>query len=228
MKKKVAILQSNYIPWRGYFDLINMVNEFIIYDIVQYTKGDWRNRNKIKTKNGIQWLTIPITHKSINQRVEETEVANISWGKKHWNTIQTNYGRAKFFKEYSNLFQELYNQKEKYLTKINLEFIKAINEILGIKTKISHCTDYKIIEGKNERLVALCIQAGASIYLSGPAAKNYIDENLFSEANIELQWMDYSGYPVYNQQYPPFIHEVTILDLIFNEGPNSINYLKSF
>lgn len=229
--KKVAILQSNYIPWKGYFDIIDSVDEFIFYDEMQYTKNDWRNRNKIKTQNGLIWLTIPCEAKGVisgGQRICDTKITDKRWAKKHWNSIQNAYAKAPYFKEYKSYFEDLYKscENEEYLCKINYKFIYAINKILDIKTKITYSQDYGLIEGKTERLVDLVKKAGGSEYLSGPAAKDYIDENLFNEANIKLNWMDYSGYKEYPQLFTPFEHGVSILDLIFNTGRDAINYIR--
>jgi len=228
--KKIAILQSNYIPWKGYFDLINMVDEFILYDDMQYTRRDWRNRNKIKTPQGLKWLTIPVEVKGkYYQKINETKISDKEWGKKHWTQITQNYKKTKYFKEYKELFQELYlNSKELYLSEINYKFITAINEILGIKTTIRWSSEFDLVDGKSERLLGICKDCNADIYLSGPAAKGYLDEELFKKENIKVEWMDYSGYPEYNQLYPPFEHGVTILDLIFNEGQNATKFMKSF
>lgn len=130
--KKIAILQSNYIPWKGYFDLINSVDEFVLYDDMQYTKNDWRNRNKIKTPQGVQWLTIPVTRKSLGQKIKDTQVSDPSWRNKHWKTICQNYGKAKYFSTYAPLFESLYlNDSSPYLSEINKNFILAINSMLG-------------------------------------------------------------------------------------------------
>ncbi len=230
MSKKVAIVQSNYIPWKGYFDLINLVEEFILLDEVQYTRRDWRNRNKIKTPNGLMWLTIPVTIKGrYFQRIRETVIADPEWNRRHWKSIGHNYSRAKCFYEYRELFEDLYlGCSERFLSQINYRFLSAICEILGINTKLSWSMDYRLIEGKTERLVDLCKQAGATEYISGPTAKGYIDEELFRQEGIMLQYMDYSGYPEYDQLFPPFDHHVSIIDLIFNEGPNAPTYMKSF
>lgn len=227
--KKVAILQSNYIPWKGYFDLINSVDEFIIYDDVQYTNRDWRNRNKIKTAQGTKWITIPLSVKKRSQKINETTIANKNWTKKHVNTIITNYSKAPYFDHYSSQLFALYVQlkNEMYLSAINYTFIKKICEILDIDTTFSWSSDYKLIDGKTERLVDLCKQANATEYISGPAARDYIDESLFAEEGIKLTWMNYDGYPEYEQLFPPFEHNVSIIDLIFNCGPNSRKYMKS-
>lgn len=226
--KKVAILQSNYIPWKGYFDMINLVDEFILYDDMQYTRRDWRNRNKIKTPNGLSWLTIPVEVKGkYFQKINETLISEPQWAKDHWATIKQFYGKAKYFKDYKDTFEQFYlNTNEQHLSIVNYELIKVINTILGISTKISWSSDYEIVDGKTERLLSLVQQAGGTEYISGPAAKDYIVDSFFTDAGIQLTWMDYSGYPEYNQLYPPFEHGVTVLDLIFNEGPDAMNYLK--
>ncbi len=225
----VVILQSNYIPWKGYFDMMNMADTFIIYDEVQFTKNDWRNRNKIKTANGIIWLTIPVKQQKLEQKINETFVVNNTWRKKHWNSIILTYAKTPYFKFYKNIFEELYlSSEEKNLHNINFLFLKAIANILEIKTKIISSSDLVLTEGKSQRLVDLCEQVGADTYLSGAAAKNYLNVSLFEKQKIKVQWMDYSNYPTYNQLYNEFEHAVSILDLIFNEGPNANKFMKSF
>jgi len=228
--RKVAILQSNYIPWKGYFDLINMVDEFILYDDMQYTRRDWRNRNKIYTARGLQWLTIPVNVKGkYFQKINETKISDKNWAKKHWETIKHNYAKAPYFQEYKDIIECLYlDTKEEYLSKVNYRFIMTINAILGIKTKIRWSSEFNLVEGRTERLFGICQDCDADIYLSGPAAKNYLDEELFNENGIQVEWMDYSGYPKYRQLHEPFEHGVTILDLIFNAGSQAQKYMKSF
>jgi len=228
--KKVAIIQSNYIPWKGYFDIIKRVDEFILYDDMQYTRRDWRNRNKIKTPRGLEWLTIPVEVKgNYLQAIKDTVISDHRWNDKHWQSIIHNYAKAKYFMQYRDIFQSLYTgSQERYLSAINYRFLTVICEILGIKTKISWSMDYQIVDGKTERLVSLCKQAGASEYISGPAAQGYVDEELFKIENIKLTWMDYSGYPEYEQLYPPFEHGVSIIDLIFNVGDDASKYMKNF
>jgi len=228
--KTIAILQSNYIPWKGYFDLINMVDEFILYDDMQYTKRDWRNRNKIKTAQGLKWLSIPVEVKGkYFQKINETKISSKDYLNKHLMTIKQNYSKSKYFKDYIDIFETLYlNCESVYLSDINYKFIIAICNILDIKTKIRFSSEFNLLDGQTERLVGICEECNADIYLSGPSAKNYINESFFIEKNIQIQWMDYSNYSEYNQLYLPFEHGVTILDLIFNEGPNSKKFMKSF
>jgi hypothetical protein len=228
--KSVAILQSNYIPWKGYFDLINSVDEFVIYDDMQYTRRDWRNRNKIKMSDGLRWLSIPVDVKGkYFQKINETQVSDLSWSLDHWKTISQVYSKARYFKEYNNIFEEFYSKnQEKNLSLINFRLMELVNSILGIKTRITWSSDYELLVGQTERLLGICQQAGADIYLSGPAAKDYFDESLAEKMGIKVEWMDYSGYPEYQQLYSPFEHGVSILDLIFNEGPNATKFMKSF
>ena len=230
MSKRLAIVQSNYIPWRGYFDLINSVDEFILFDDAQYTRRDWRNRNTIKTPNGLLWLTIPVQVRGkYLQKIKDTVVTDEDWTHQHWNSIVHNYSQAPHFKEYLEQFQQLYlGTKETHLSQINRRFITAICRILGISTVISWSMDYDLVEGKTARLVKMCKDAGATEYLSGPAARDYLDEELFRKEGIKLLYMDYSGYPEYHQLYPPFEPNVSIIDLIFNEGANATRCMRSF
>lgn len=229
--KKVAILQSNYIPWKGYFDIIDQVDEFIFFDNMQYTTRDWRNRNKIKTSNGLQWISIPVFAKGCQQtgqKISETKITDKRWAEKHWKSICNAYAKAPYFKDYKAYFEKLYKEceSEDYLCQVNYKFIVAILKLLNIKTKLRYDKDYELIDGKTERLIDMLQKAGATHYLSGPSAKDYIDEKLFEKAGIKLLWMDYSGYKEYPQLFPPFEHNVSILDLIFNTGEDAIKYIR--
>lgn len=226
--KKVAIVQSNYIPWKGYFDTIAAVDEFILYDDMQFTRRDWRNRNQIKTPQGVQWLTVPVKVKGkYHQTIRETEIDGADWAEAHWKALTQNYHRAPYFKEIADIFEPLYRQHcYVYLSELNRVFIEAICRYLGITTKISNSWYYQLIEGKTERLMDLCSQAGGTEYISGPAAKDYIDENIFNERGIKLTWFDYGGYPEYPQLWGEFTHGVTILDLMFNCGKDAQKYMR--
>ncbi|WP_417539705.1 WbqC family protein [Marinobacter sp.] len=227
--KKIAILQSSYIPWKGYFDLINMVDEFVIFDTAQYTKNDWRNRNRIKSNNGVQWVSIPCSQKSLSQRIIDTKITDPRWARKHWQTILQNYSKAPYFKHYREVFENFYRGEiDDFLSNVNFSLISIVNDVLGIKTKITSSNEYDLLEGQTEKLLGICEQAGADVYLSGPSAKDYFDTDLAEAKGIQVEWMDYSGYPEYRQLHEPFEHGVTILDLIFNEGPNAQKYMKSF
>jgi hypothetical protein len=230
VSKRVAILQSNYIPWKGYFDIINSVDEFILFDDMQYTRRDWRNRNLIKTRDGTKWLTIPVEAKGrFHQTIEETRISDPAWASAHWKTLTHSYAKAPHFDEYAPALEPLYlDSAEEYLSKVNHAFLLAICGFLGITTTISWSSEYEAAEGKTERLVSLCEQTGATTYLSGPAARGYIEPHLFEAAGIALEWVDYEGYPEYPQLYPPFDHHVSVLDLLFSAGGEAPAYMKSF
>jgi WbqC-like protein family len=225
--KRVAILQSNYIPWKGYFDLVARVDEFVLYDDMQYTRRDWRNRNQIKTPQGVQWLTVPVKVKGkFTQKINETEIDGTEWAEKHVRTLTQNYARAPYFREILDMVSPVYTSPPRYLSELNRRLIEVVCEYLRIKTKIVSSSDYSLKEGKTERLVDLCLQANATEYISGPAAKDYIQEELFREAGVTLGWFDYSGFPPYPQLYGEFVHGVTILDLLSNCGENSSRYMR--
>lgn len=223
--KKVAILQSNYIPWKGYFDIIAAVDEFILYDDAQFTKHDWRNRNLIKTPQGVHWLTVPVG-RDISRRIRDVGLVH-GWEAKHWKSLMGNYRRTPYFEDIAAWLAPLYTDKiYTHLSQLNRSFIEAICTYLGIKTAITNSWDYKLLDGKTERLVDLCVQAGATEYISGPAAKDYIEEQVFTDMGIELTWFDYAGYPEYPQLWGDFTHGVTILDLLFNCGQMSRQFMK--
>ncbi len=228
--KRVAISQSNYIPWKGYFDLINSVDEFILYDDMQFTRRDWRNRNKIKAKDGAQWLTIPVEVKGkYFQKISETHISDPGWGARHLQTIRANYARTPYFRDYAELFSDLYlNCSSLRLSEVNFTFLTAICDLLGIQTRLTWSHDYQLVQGKTERLVDLCRQVGAQHYVSGPSARAYIDDALFQQHGISVSYIDYAGYPEYSQRFPPFDHAVSIIDLLFNTGSDARRYMKSF
>lgn len=226
--KRVAISQSNYIPWKGYFDIISAVDEFILYDDMQFTRRDWRNRNLIKTPQGVQWLSIPVRTKGrYHQKISDTEIDGTDWAVAHWKAVTQNYRRAPYFSEIVAWLEPLYlEQSFTHISQLNRHFIESICNYLSIKTKLTSSSDYELIEGKTERLVDLCVQAVGTEYISGPAAKGYVDEKLFSDSGIKLTWFDYAGYPEYPQLWGGFTHGVTILDLLFNCGKDSPRYMR--
>ena len=224
--KKVAVLQSNYIPWKGYFDIIHDVDEFIFHDDLQYTKNDWRNRNKILVQGKPVWLTIPVGANE-NRLIIDVEMQDKSWQKKHWLTLKMAYGRLPGFKLYEDFFYNVYMEREwQYLYELNRYLIEKISQdYLGIKTKFSDSRDYQSHGKKNEKLLSLLQSANTNIYVSGPAAKDYIIPELYDSAGIKIVWKDYDGYPIYNQNSQEFAHYVSILDLLFNTGKDSPYYI---
>ncbi|MEM8953026.1 MAG: WbqC family protein [Verrucomicrobiota bacterium] len=229
MSKRIALLQSNYIPWKGYFDLIGLCDEFVIYDEVQYTKNDWRNRNKVKTPDGPKWITIPVKASNrFGQRILDTTTADDRWRAKHWRTISHSYAMSPFFEEFAPPFEKLYSSRigGDSLSEINLAFISEVTRILGINTPITSSLGYPSQGDKTERIMQICRQSGATHYLSGPAASRYIDQSAFQQEGITLEYIDYDSYPRYPQPHGDFTHAVSILDLIFSVGDSARSYMQ--
>ncbi|MDM0122300.1 WbqC family protein [Variovorax arabinosiphilus] len=231
--KKIAIVQSNYIPWKGYFDLIALVDEFVLFDDMQYTRRDWRNRNQIKTPQGVQWLTVPVLVKGkYTQKINETEIDGTDWAALHWRAFEQNYRRAPHFEEIAGWLAPIYQSTStpSHLSTLNRRLLEAVCAYLGIETRITSSSDYALSDGKTERLADLCVQAGADEYISGPAARDYVDAAVFADRGVTLRWFDYAGYPEYPQLWGDFIHGVTVLDLLFNCGkraPEFMRYVKA-
>lgn len=226
--KTVAIIQSCYIPWKGFFDIIRRVDEFILYDEVQFTRRDWRNRNRIKTAEGLRWLTIPVMNKGhYHTAIRDMLVADPTWADQHWQALLHAYRKAAHFNEVAPFVEDLYRScKETSLSEVNRYFLSALCGFLEIGTPLTCSSDYSVQhDDRTGRLVELCRAAGATRYLSGPSAQAYMDMECFRQAGIELEYMDYSGYPVYRQLHGEFEHGVSILDLIFNEGKAAHRFL---
>ena len=224
--KRVAILQSSYIPWAGYFDLIASVDEFVFYDDVQYTSRDWRNRNRIKTPQGVLWLTIPVGD-SIHRRICDVAIRDPGCGNAHWQRLRANYTRARCFDEVAPWLLPLYCEAQwSSLSAVNERLVRSICSQLGVSTRFSRSTDYLLEEGRSERLVSICQQAGASTYVSGPSARAYLDVPAFERANIEVSWFEYPAYPEYPQLWGAFVSQLSILDLLFNCGTQARRYMR--
>jgi len=220
--KSVAIIQSSYIPWKGFFDIINAVDEFVMLDNVQYTRRDWRNRNKIKSPAGTTWLTIPVKIKGkYEQLICETELDGRQWTRKHLAAIQHNYAKAACFWEVFPAVQALYEAcaAETMLSRVNHVFLAGLCRLLGIATPLTWAMDHEPLpDDPSGRLLELCRKAGAEVYLSGPAAQGYLDVESFRAAGVRVEWMRYD-YPEYPQPHPPFSHQVSILDCLLCLGP---------
>ena len=224
---RICIVQSCYIPWKGFFDLIGQCDEYVIYDSAQYVKRHWHNRNRIKTANGVEWLTIPVVTKGrFEQPIDQVEIEK-KWADKHWRAIELAHKRTPFFEEFAPAVKAWYERadKEARLTDVNLIFLQGIAGLLGLKTRLVRDTAYPAPGGKTERLLAIARAAGADRYLSGPSARDYFDEAMFRAAGVTPEWMSYQGYPEYSQQHGEYEHAVTALDLLFNTGPDARRYL---
>ncbi|MCC2606121.1 WbqC family protein [Planctobacterium marinum] len=227
MKTVVSIVQSNYLPWKGYFDIIAASDVFVFMDNVQYTNRDWRNRNKIKTSNGMQWLTVPCGS-NVSRLICEVEISDKQWQKKHFNSIYHAYSKAPYFGRYVEFLKTVYFEKSwRNLSDLNQYLTKTIaREFLSIETKLTDSGRFSNNLGSSQRLLEIVKANGGQVYLSGPAAKDYLDVSMFQRAGVEVQWMDYSNYPLYPQLHGEFQHQVTILDLLFHCGSNAREFLR--
>jgi hypothetical protein len=220
MTKRIAIIQSCYIPWRGFFDLIDRCDEYVVFDSVQFAKRHWHNRNVIKTPQGATWLTIPVATKSrFAQPIDEVEVS-APWAATHWASLKANYARAPHFAAHAGALEALYTEAERLtrLSEINWLFLRAIMDLLDIKARLVSDREYAPEGARTQRLLDICRKAGATHYLSGPSARDYLDVAAFAEAGIAVEWMGYGGYPDYPQCWGPFAPAVTVLDMICNVG----------
>ena len=233
MTKTIVITQSNYIPWRGYFDLLRSADEVVLLDSVQYTRRDWRNRNQIKTANGPVWLTISVEAKGrYHQTIDETRVADPGWSAAHRRAIETAYRRAPYYSTVGPWFLDLLDSvaSEALLTSVNERLLRAVCDRLGITAPVRRCTDVMdraLLQSlePTERLAALAQALGATRYLSGPAAQAYLDTRVFTDRGIEVGWMTYAGYPDYPQLWGGFEPRVSIVDLLLNTGDEAPRYL---
>ena len=226
--RKIAILQPNYIPWKGVFDLINKVDVFVFYDDVQYTVKDWRNRNKIKTPNGDLWLTVPVIHKGRrDQLIKDAEIDNsTNWQDSHYKSMVSNYKKTPFFQEYHFLLEELYlNKNWDNISDLDIFATKRIAEVLGIDVEWYQSSDLGC-EGTKEggKVVQICNELNCNYFINGPASREFMDEELFQREGIVLDYIKYN-YPEYNQLYPPFNHYVSVLDVLFHCGDKAKSYI---
>lgn len=223
---RICIIQSCYIPWKGFFDLIGRCDEYVVFDSAQYVKRHWHNRNRIKTANGVEWLTIPVIVKGrFDQAIDEVEIEK-PWAEKHWRSIELAYKRAAFFDQFAPVVKGWYEAADKlsHLSEVNFLFLGGIAGLLGLETRLVSDAIYPAQGVKTERLLGIARAAGADRYLSGPSARMYFDEQMFLSAGIATEWMGYEGYPEYPQLHGSFEHAVTVLDVLFNTGPRAREY----
>lgn len=228
--KRVVIIQSNYVPWKGYFDLLSRADVVVLLDTVQSTKNDWRNRNQIKTPSGKLWLSVPIRHSS-SLRINEVKVADRSWARKHLQSINQAYSHAPYAAKWLPELKEWYSRAGECdrLSEVNRLFMRQIAEFLEIKCEFREAESVLSYPEHDElhptqRLVEICKRVGATSYLSGPAAKTYLDESKFLSESIAVEWFEYAGYRPYPQLHGDFDPAVSILDLILMVGPNAKQY----
>lgn len=225
---KIGVIQSNYIPWRGYFDFIKSVDTFVIYDDVQYVKGSWRNRNQLKFPEGPKWITVPVDVK-LGMAIDEVKIGvstKEDWKLTQARQLRSSLGGAPYFNEAYELWESSVNKNFEYLTQLNTDLLKNVCNYLGIKTNIIFSRPLQLSGTKTERLMDLFHKLGANSYLSGPAADTYLDFELFRKNNISLEYKSYD-YEAYPQQKGDYQAAVSILDLVANTGKEAVNYLSS-
>lgn len=227
--RRICILQPNYLPWKGVFDLINRVDVFVFLDDVQYTEHDWRNRNKIKTKDGVKWIVVPVKNsKRRGQLILEAEIDNrTNWQRKHYNSFVMNYSRAPYFKDHRWIIEKIFMEKNwDNISELNIHSTRLIADVLGIQTHFKKSSELKIkTDDKQERIIEICKKLGAKEYLSGPAAREYLNLSVFNQNDIKVEFIEYK-YAEYQQLFPPFSHSVTVLDVLFNCGLDAKNYIN--
>jgi hypothetical protein len=224
--RTVGILQPSYLPWLGFFEQLHQVDIFVYYDDVQFEKGSWRNRNRIKTPTGPQWLTVPVLIKGQNfplirdVRINQTE----RWGKKHIKSIEQNYRKAPYFDTYAPKLFAIMEKGQEFLLDLNLELLSLLAEGLGITTPTVLASELGVTGKKSERLLKILRSLGATTFYEGSSGKDYIDIRLFAENNINLIYQEYV-HPIYTQLHGEFIPYLSIIDLVFNHGPASLEIL---
>jgi len=217
----VAIHQPQYLPWLGYFDKIEQADIFVILDNVQYKKNEWQNRNRIKTANGWQWLTVPVQYKFL-EKINEVKINNrIDWNRKHLNAIVINYGRSFYFKKYRSFFEDVYSQEWEYLVDINVCLINFLIKALGINTETLMASKLRLREDPTDRLIDICKEVGADTYLAGKDGRKYMDVEKFKEENVNVIFQDFQ-HPVYNQLFGNFEPQMSVIDILFNCGEDSL------
>lgn len=223
----ISVHQSQYLPWLGYFDKIDKSDAFVFLDKVQYKKREYQNRNKIRTKEGWIWLTVPVVTKGrYDQKICEVEIDNtFRWTSKHWESIKLSYSRAPYFKKYYDFFEDLYSSNWQKLMDLNVHIIQYLVRCLDIKTNIYFESDLKTGGISTERIIEICKRLRAKVYLSGAGGKDYLDEQRFVQEGIQLKYQHFE-HPVYTQLHDKFEPYMSVIDLLFNYGDESSKVIR--
>lgn len=223
---RVGVIQSNYVPWRGYFDLIASVDLFIIYDDVQYSTGSWRNRNQLKTRDGLKWITVPVK-KKLGMAIDETGIEyGHPWIEQHRGLLEASLGKCRYYSEVTALWEEGVGDRPRTISELNVRLIGLVCDYLGIRTPLRHSRAFALTGAKTDRLIHLLRAVGATTYLSGPTAKGYLENEKFRDNGIRLEYKTYD-YGPYPQAHGEFAGAVSVLDLIANMGPDATSHLRS-
>ena len=226
---KCVILQPSYIPWRGYFHLIQKADVFVFYDDVQYDKHGWRNRNRVKTPHGTQWLTVPVQKKGNveeQRQIQEIEISwDRPWNRKHLATLIQSYGKAPYFDRYISMFESWYSSTPNKLAQFTMDLTEQLAKLLGVRhTRFLRSSELNIPGHRTERLIRIVQAVGCNHYISGPSAQEYLVDDQFAQAGVHLEYMDYE-YPEYPQLYPPFDAHVSVVDLLVMTGDEAPKYI---
>ncbi len=221
----ITVHQPQYLPWPGYFDKIDQSDIFVILDDVQFKKNEWQNRNRIKTSQGWQWITVPILH-NFPEEIRKIRINNkTDWKRKHLNALITNYSKTRFFKDYITFFEDLYNREWDYLADLNLRIIYYLINVLGLKREIILSSSLQLSKEPTERLIDICKLIEGDTYLSGQGGQNYMNMDRFHEEGIKVIFQDFK-LPPYNQLFGDFIPYMSIIDLLFNHGEESMDIIR--
>ena len=220
--------QPVYLPWLGLFHKIALAETFVYFDQVQYLPKDWMNRNKIRTKSGSIWLTVPVLRKGYRDlKTSEIEINNsIDWQKKHFRSISLNYKKSPYFENYIPFFEDVYSRKWNFLGDLNEYMLKWFLDELGIKVNFLNANDFKFQGEKSSLILNMCKELNASTYIFGMLGKDYADVQEFEKNNIGLIFQNYN-HPKYSQLYREFISHMSVIDLLFNHGPKSLEIILS-
>lgn len=225
----VGILQPGYLPWLGFFEQLYKSDVFVLYDDVQYDRDGWRNRNRIKTPNGIQWLTVPVIFNyNYSPNINQVRIDNSkNWRKKHLSSIKQNYSKAKFFKNYIDLFEDIFNRNWELIVDIDVFLIRSFAELLGLGgKKIYLSSELNVVGDRISRLINICKMFNGDIFYEGAAGKQYIDDEIFLKNGIKVEYQNYQ-HPIYPQLYGDFVSHLSIIDLLFNCGNESLDILAN-
>lgn len=221
----IAIHQPQYLPWLGYIEKIDRADVFVILDNVQYKKNEWQNRNRIKTAQGWQWITVPVLYR-FPEKINEVRINNkTSWRRKHLQALISNYAKSPYFTKHKEHFEDMYGRNRERLVDINTDCIKYLANAFGIKTRIVMASEMKLREDPTERLIDICKNLNGNVYLAGRDGAKYMDLDKFDKEGIEIVFQDYK-HPVYNQLYGEFKAYMSSIDLLFNHGDDSIEILR--
>lgn len=225
---RIVVLQPGYLPWLGFFDQMARCDKFVLYDDVLYDRNGWRNRNRIKTPNGVQWLTVPVllSEHDGQPRIRDVRIDNRGpWARKHLAAMQQSYGRAPHFTGVFERLHGLLSRPWEWLVELDVAMIEELRDLLGLSTTLALASELGVVGERNDRLLAICARLGASDYLTGDAARSYLDEAAFAQAGVQVEYQEYT-HPVYPQLHGPFEPYLSVVDLLVNCGPQSLAILR--